>query len=46
MKRGQYKIDAGLKDVITNENGELFILPITQAVAAIMYNKDILTQQE
>ena len=38
------KIDAGLKDVITNENGELFILPITQAVAAIMYNKDILTE--
>ncbi len=35
-------IDAGLKDVITNDNGELFILPITQAVAAIMYNKDVL----
>lgn len=36
-------IDAGLKDVITNDDGELFILPITQAVAAIMYNKDVLT---
>lgn len=36
------KIDAGLKDVITNDNGELFILPITQAVAGIMYNKDVL----
>ena len=37
-------IDLGLKEVITNDNGELFILPITQAVAAIMYNKDVLTQ--
>lgn len=37
------KIDAGLKDVISNDDGELFILPITQAVAAIMYNKDVLT---
>lgn len=36
------KIDAGLKDVITNQEGELFILPITQAVASIMYNKDAL----
>lgn len=35
-------IDSGLKDVITNDDGELFILPITQAVAAIMYNKDVL----
>lgn len=35
-------IDAGLKNVITNDSGELFILPITQAVAAIMYNKDVL----
>lgn len=35
-------IDAGLKDVITNDDGELFILPITQAVAAIVYNKDVL----
>ena len=35
-------IDAGLKDVISNDNGELFILPITQAVAGIMYNKDVL----
>lgn len=37
-------IDAGLKDVITNDNGELFILPITQAVAAIVYNKDVLAE--
>lgn len=37
-------IDPGLKEVITNDDGELFILPITQAVAAIMYNKDVLTQ--
>ena len=35
-------IDSGLKDVITNDDGELFILPITQAVVAIMYNKDVL----
>lgn len=35
-------IDEGLKNVITNDDGELFILPITQAVAAIMYNKDVL----
>ncbi|WP_130837509.1 ABC transporter substrate-binding protein [Lachnoclostridium sp. Marseille-P6806] len=35
------KIDSGLKDVITNDDGELFILPITQAVASIMYNKDV-----
>lgn len=35
-------IDAGLKDVISNDDGELFILPITQAVVAIMYNKDVL----
>ena len=35
-------IDAGLKDVITNDDGELFILPITQAVAGIVYNKDVL----
>ena len=34
------KIDPGLKSVITNDDGQLFILPITQAVAAIMYNKD------
>lgn len=37
-------IDEGLREVITNDDGELFILPITQAVAAIMYNKDVLTQ--
>lgn len=37
-------VDGGLKDVITNDDGELFILPITQAVAAIMYNKDVLTE--
>lgn len=37
-------IDAGLKEVITNDDGELFILPITQAVTAIIYNKDILSQ--
>lgn len=37
------KIDSGLKDVITNDDGQLFILPITQAVASIMYNKDVLT---
>lgn len=37
------KIDSGLKDVITNDDGELFILPITQAVASIMYNKDVLS---
>lgn len=37
-------IDAGLKDVITNDDGELFILPITQAVAAVMYNKDVLEE--
>ena len=37
------KIDGGLKDVITNDEGELFILPITQAVAGIMYNKDVLS---
>ena len=35
-------IDSGLKDVITNDDGELFILPITQAVVSIMYNKDVL----
>lgn len=35
-------IDSGLKEVITNDDGELFILPITQAVVAIMYNKDVL----
>ncbi len=35
-------IDAGLKDVITNDDGELFILPITQAVTAIVYNADVL----
>lgn len=35
-------IDAGLKDVISNEDGELFILPITQAVCAVLYNKDVL----
>lgn len=35
-------IDAGLKDVITNDDGELFILPITQAVAGIVYNKTVL----
>lgn len=35
-------IDAGLKDVISNDDGELFILPITQAIAGIMYNKDVL----
>ena len=29
-------IDEGLKEVITNDDGELFILPITQAIAAIM----------
>ncbi len=38
------EIDAGLKEVITNDDGELFILPITQAVAAIMYNKDVVAQ--
>ncbi|MDD3277951.1 MAG: extracellular solute-binding protein [Lachnospiraceae bacterium] len=37
-------IDSGLKNVITNDDGELFILPITQAVASIMYNKDVLTE--
>lgn len=37
-------IDAGLKDVITNDDGELFILPITQAVCAILYNKDVLEE--
>ncbi|MCR5272360.1 MAG: extracellular solute-binding protein [Lachnospiraceae bacterium] len=37
------KIDSGLKNVITNDDGELFILPITQAVAGIMYNKDVLS---
>lgn len=37
-------IDAGLKDVITNDSGELFILPITQAVVGVIYNKDILEQ--
>ena len=37
-------IDEGLKEVITNDDGELFILTITQAIAAIMYNKDVLTQ--
>lgn len=36
------QIDAGLKDVITNDDGELFIMPITQAVCAIQYNEDIL----
>lgn len=35
------KIDSGLKSVITNDDGQLFILPITQAVASIMYNKDV-----
>jgi raffinose/stachyose/melibiose transport system substrate-binding protein len=35
-------IDSGLKDVITNDDGELFILPITQAVVGIVYNKDVL----
>ena len=35
-------IDPGLKEVITNDDGELFILPITQAVTAIIYNKDVL----
>ena len=29
-------IDPGLKEVITNDNGELFILPITQAVACLL----------
>lgn len=37
-------IDTGLKDVITNDDGELFILPITQAVASVMYNKEVLAQ--
>lgn len=37
-------IDAGLKDVITNDDGELFILPITQAVTAIIYNKDVVAE--
>ena len=37
-------IDPGLKEVITNDDGELFILPITQAVTAIIYNKDVLSQ--
>ena len=39
-------IDAGLKDVISNDDGELFILPITQAVAGIMYNKDFSNWKE
>lgn len=38
------KIDSGLKNVITNDDGQLFILPITQAVASIMYNKDVLKE--
>ena len=37
-------IEPGLKEVITHHTGVQFILPITQAVAAIMYNKDVLTQ--
>ena len=37
-------IDAGLKDVITNDDGELFILPITQAVCAVLYNADVLEE--
>lgn len=37
-------IDEGLKNVITNDDGELFILPITQAVTAIVYNKDVLDE--
>lgn len=39
-------IDSGLKDVITNDDGELFILPITQAVVAICIIKMFLKQQE
>ncbi len=35
-------IDSGLKNVITNDSGELFILPITQAVCGIIYNKTVL----
>ena len=35
-------IDSGLKSVITNADGELFILPITQAVCALNYNEDVL----
>ena len=35
-------IDAGLRDVLTTEDGEIYVLPITQSVACITYNKDVL----
>ncbi len=38
------QIDAGLKEVITNDDGELFILPITQALCAVVYNEDVLAE--
>lgn len=37
-------IDAGLKEVITTDDGALYILPLTQSVACIMYNKDVLEE--
>ena len=37
-------IDPGLKDVITTDDGELYILPITQSIASVTYNADVLEE--
>lgn len=39
-------IDPGLKDVITTDDGELYILPITQSIASVTYNADVLEEAE
>lgn len=39
-------IDPGLKDVITTDDGEIYILPITQSVACVTYNADVLEEAE
>lgn len=37
------KIDASLLPSITDEDGHIYILPITEAVCGVIYNKDVLS---
>lgn len=37
------KIDASLLPSITDEGGHIYILPVTEAVCGVLYNKDVLT---